>query len=147
MKLAGYSDGTLERMLRITPAIAQSALERVQADYSAILEKDRDACLWPAAWLELLARAWSASSADCPPLRQFVRILDGQTSWYEKEPVEKHVGLCLHCLERWTTLRELIYWRHGATPLPEAEVKALVSSLSLQAEPKKENSFLKRVFG
>ena len=147
LKLAGYSDGTLERMLRITPAIAQSALERVQADYSAILEKDRDACLWPAAWLELLARAWSASSADCPPLRQFVRILDGQTSWYEKEPVEKHVGLCLHCLERWTTLRELIYWRHGATPLPEAEVKALVSSLSLQAEPKKENSFLKRVFG
>ena len=147
LKLAGYSDGTLERMLRITPAIAQSALERVQADYSAILEKDRDACLWPAAWLELLARARSASSADCPPLRQFVRILDGQTSWYEKEPVEKHVGLCLHCLERWTALRELSYWRHDAKPLPEAEVKALVSSLSLRAGAKKQKSFLKRVFG
>ena len=147
LKLAGYSNHTLEKMLRITPGIAQRGLDRLQADYSAVLEKDRDACLWPAAWLELLARAWSASSADCPPLRQFVRMLDGQTSWYEKEPVEKHVGLCLHCLERWTALRELSYWRHGAKPLPEAEVKALVSSLSLQAGPKKEKSLLKRVFG
>ena len=147
LKLAGYSDGTLEKMLRITPAIAQRGLERLQADYSAVLKKDRDACLWPAAWTELLAHARSARSADCPPLRQFVRILDGQTSWYEKEPLEKHVGLCLHCLERWTALRELIYWRHGAKPLPAAEVNALVSRLSLPAGPKKEKSFLKRVLG
>jgi hypothetical protein len=147
LKLAGYSDGTLEKMLRITPAIAQRGLERLQADYSAALKKDRDACLWPAAWLKLLAHARSARSADCPPLRQFVRILDGQTSWYEKEPIEKHVGLCLHCLERWTALRELIYWRHGVERLPEAEVKALVSGLSLRGEPKKEKPFLKRVLG
>jgi hypothetical protein len=147
LKLAGYSDGTLEKMLRITPAIAQRGLERLQTDYSAVLKKDRDACLWAAAWLELLAHARSAKSADCPPLREFVRILDGQTSWYEKEPIEKHVGLCLHCLERWTALRELIYWRQGVERLPAAEVNALVSGLSLRGEPKKENSFLKRVFG
>ena len=147
LKLAGYSDGTLEKMLRITPAIAQRGLERLQADYSAVLKKDRDACLWPAAWLELLAHARSAKSADCPPLRHFVRILDGQTSWYEKEPIEKHVGLCLHCLERWAALRELIYWRRGVERLPETEVNALVSRLSLRAQAKKEKPFLKRVWG
>ena len=147
LKLAGYSNRTLEKMLRITPAIAQRGLERLQADYSAALKKDRDACLWPAAWLELLAHARSAKSADCPPLRQFVRILDGQTSWYEKEPIEKHVGLCLHCLERWTALRELIYWRQGVERLPAAEVNALFSGLSFRGEARQEKSFLKRVFG
>jgi hypothetical protein len=147
LKLAGYSDATLESMLRITPSIAEQGLARLQADYAVILRKEQDVCLWPAAWLELLRHARGAKTGDCGPFRQFVRIQDGQTSWYEKEPLEKHMATCLHCLERWTALRELVYWRRDAQPREETE--ALLSSLPLQAlaaGPKKK-SLLKRVLG
>ncbi len=146
LKLAGYSDATLEKMLRITPSIAEQGLARLQADYAVILEKEQDVCLWPAAWLELLRHARAAETEDCPPLRQFVRIQDGQTSWYDKDPVERRMAECLHCLEGWTALRELVYWRRDAEARPPEEIEALLSSLPLQAGPKKK-SLLKRVLG
>lgn len=146
LKLAGYSDRTTEKMLRIAPSIAAQGLERLQAHHGMILRKEQDVCLWPTAWLDLLRHARAAKSEACPPLRQFVRIQDGQTSWGDKEPLERHMTECLHCLERWTTLRELVYWRRDAAARPPEEVEALLSSLPLQAEPKKK-SFLKRVLG
>jgi hypothetical protein len=145
LKLAGYSDATLEKMLRITPTIAEQGLERLQADYTAVLKQEQDRCPWPAAWLALLAHARAAQTPDCSPLRQFVRIQDGQTSWYDKDPLEKHMTGCLCCLDRWTTLRELVYWRHEVKPAPGAEIDALLASLPLTAEAKRKSLF-KRMF-
>lgn len=147
LKLAGYSDGTLDGLLRITPAIAQKGLERLQANYSIVLRREQDVNLWPAAWMGLLRHAWAAKAEGCPPLRQFVRILDGQTGWYEKDPLEQHVAECLHCLERWTALREIVYWKREAKPLRSQEVDAFLSCLPVQAEGKTKRSFLRRIFG
>lgn len=146
LKLAGYSDTTLERLLKITPAVAQKGLERLQANYSIVLQREGDRGLWPAAWLELLRHARAAKKEGCPPLRQFVRILDGQVSWYDKEPAEEHLSGCLHCLERWTALRELVHWRREAKPRPPAELDGLLSSLPLQGGTKAGKGFLKRLF-
>ncbi len=147
LKLAGYSDAALEGLLRITPAIAHKGLERLQANYSIILRREQDMNLWPVAWMNLLRHAWAAKTEDCPPQRQFVRILDGQTGWYDKDPVEQHVADCLHCLERWTALREIVYWKREAKPLHSQEVGPFLACLPLQAGSKTEKSFLRRMFG
>lgn len=147
LKLAGYSDGTLERMLRIAPTVAQSSLERLQEKYAVVLKREQDAGLWPAAWMNLLRHAWAGHTDACAPLRQFVRILDGQTGWNEKESVEKHMVECLHCIERWTALREVAHWLQEATPLPADEVDALLSGLPVKADTGANKSFLKRMFG
>ncbi len=147
LKLAGYADATLEKLLRITPAVALKGLERLQADYSIILRQEQDVSLWPAAWSEVLRYARASKQGGCPPLRQFVRILDGQVSWYDKDPVEQHMTSCLHCLERWTALRELVHWRREAKPLSLAELEALLSCLPIQTEAKAGKSFLGRIFG
>ena len=149
LKLAGYSDATLEMMLRITPSIAAQAVERLGADYGTILGQERDVCPWPAAWLDLLEHARAAQTQDCPPLRQFVRIRDGQTGWQEKEQLEKHMAECLNCLDRWTALAEIVYWRREARPCPPEEVEALLSSLGIGPPRPESNkkSLLKRVLG
>lgn len=146
LKLAGYSDATLEKMLRLTPSIAQQALARLQADYAVVLNQEQDRGAWPAAWLELLAHGRASQTSDCSPLRQFVRIQDGQTSWYDKDPLEKHMAGCLCCLDRWTTLRELVYWRHALKPARGEEVDSLLASLPIKATTGKKSLF-KRMFG
>lgn len=146
LKLAGYSDATLEKMLRLTPTIAQQALARLQADYTAVLRQELDSGAWPAAWLELLAHARASQTSDCSPLRQFVRIQDGQTSWYDKDPLEKHMAGCLCCLDRWTTLRELVYWRQELKPARGEEIDSLLARLPIKAAAKKQSLF-KRMFG
>jgi len=147
LKLAGYSDGTLERVLSISPTVAQSGLERLQGNYAVVLRRNEDAGLWPAAWMDLLRHAWASHTDACAPLRQFVRILDGQTGWNEKESLEKHVVGCLHCLERWTALREVVHWLREAAPLPADELDTLLSCLPVKADAGAKKSFLKRMFG
>jgi hypothetical protein len=145
-KLAGYSDETIERILRISPRVAAPSLERLTPDYAVALGTERDGCPWPRSWLLFLREARSAGKDACPPLYQALRIQDGQVSWYDKEPAEKHVGECLYCLERWTGLREVTYWRHVSAPIPAAQMAEFIPVLPAATASKKP-SFFRRVFG
>lgn len=147
LKLAGYSDRTLTSILRIDPAVAHQGVERLRQTYSVVVEQERDASLWPAAWIKVLQHAWSSKVEACPPLRQFVRILDGQTGWHDKEAAEKHVAECLHCLERWTALREVAHWLLETKPLPAEDVDTILSGLPVKEHAKARRPFLKRMFG
>jgi len=144
-RLAGYRDASTEAMLRIAPHVAQGAFARLEAGYAAPRSEAQDRCAWPAPFLDLQRQARAAKKENCPPLHQFVRIQDGQVSWYDKEPVEKHVTSCLHCLERWASLRECGYWRHKAKPVSASEIEGYLKGIPTVAEAKA--PLLKRVFG
>jgi hypothetical protein len=73
-----------------------------------------------------------------------MRIHDGQVSWYEKEPVEKHVSGCLHCLEAWTGLREVGYWRRAADPISASQIDQLFEVIPVEKTLTKK-SFLQRL--
>jgi hypothetical protein len=147
LKLAGYSDASLEKALVVTPGVARQGFERLRKDYSILLGREEDRSLWPAAWAEVRRFAGAARAESCPSLRQFIRIHEGGSSWYEKEPAEQHVSGCLYCLERWTALREIKYWRREAKPRPLAEVESLLASLPPQIARVPRKSFLARLFG
>jgi hypothetical protein len=143
-KLAGYTDATLELVLRVAPRVAQASFERLSPDFPVARALTRDRCPWPSEWLATLHAARAAKTDKCPELHQFLRIQDGQVSWYDKEPVEKHVASCLHCLEAWTALREVGYWRRAAPGVAPAEIEGLLRGLPLA--PTAKPAFLKRVF-
>jgi hypothetical protein len=145
LKLAGYTDATIERILRTTPRVAQGALVRLEPDFAAARELSSDGGLWPRQWLALLPEARAAKKDDCPALHQLLRIHDGQVSWYDKEPVEKRVACCLHCLERWTALHEVSYWRRVAPAIPPAQIDEWLRGLPVTVKEEKK-SLLKRVF-
>jgi hypothetical protein len=144
-KLAGYTDDSIERMLRMAPRVAQAAFARLEPDYSAALQVQSDRCQWPRPWLALLADARGKKQESCPPLHQFLRIHDGQISWYDKEPVETHVAACPHCLEAWSALREVTYWRKTAAAVAASDIERSLRVLPLVKPPKR--SFFQRVFG
>ena len=145
-KLAGYSDASIEKMQRIAPRVAEKSIERMSPNYSAAVRIENDRCVWPVEWLRLLQQARAAKKEQCGQLQQFLRIHDGQVSWYDKEPVEKHVSGCLHCLERWAALREVGFWRKVAPPVPAAQIEEGLGSLGLGGRRVKK-SLLQRVFG
>ena len=147
LTLAGYSLARLEKMLRITPTVAQEGLKRLEADFAAALNRSEDKCLWPAAWLEVTRSARASPTESCAPLRQLVRILDGQASWYDKSPVEEHRSTCLHCLENWTALLEVVGWEREAKPLSLDEIKPLLACLPIQPIEKSGKSLLARILG
>lgn len=146
LKLCGYSDATLETLLRITPAAARRGLERLRAQYPPVLGHEADRCLWPAAWGEVLKSARASAREGCLAVRQFIRVQEGGFSWYEKEPVEKHVCECLHCLERWIALREIWHWRSVARARSGQSWDTFLACLPLRSETKARKSLLRRIF-
>jgi hypothetical protein len=145
-KLAGYGDASIEKMLRVAPRVAEKSFERLSPDFAAAAKIEKDRCLWPVEWLGVLRQARGAKKENCSELHQILRIHDGQVSWYEKEPVEKHASGCLYCLERWTGLHELGYWRKAAPAVSPDQVDEWLGVLGLRA-PRAKKSFLQRVFG
>jgi hypothetical protein len=143
-KLAGYSDASIEKMLRVAPLVAEKSFARLSPDFAAALNAQKDRCLWPEEWLAVLRQARAAKTEKCPELHQILRVHDGQVSWYDKEPIEKHVSGCLYCLERWTALREVGYWRRIAAAVAPEQVEGWLRVLPVRVEEKKK-SFLRRV--
>jgi len=146
LALAGHSQATIENILRITPAVAKDGLERLRASYAPVLERTGDRCLWPAAWIGICRAARADTQKDCTPLRQLIRILDGQASWYDKSPAETHRSKCLHCLELWTSLQEVSAWDRLRQPFPAEKIEALLAVIPVKQE-KRKTSLLGRMLG
>jgi hypothetical protein len=144
-RLAGYTENTVERIMRLSPSVAEKAFERLAGEYQAARLTERDLCPWPAAWLAFLKQARGLKTENCTPTHEMVRIHDGQVSWYEKEPVEKHVSGCLHCLEAWTGLREVGYWRRAADARSAVEINGLLEVFPIEKIPTKKKSLLQRL--
>jgi len=144
-RLAGYTEDTVERVMRLSPRVAEKAFDRLAGEYQAARQSERDRCPWPAAWLAFLKQARSLKTENCTPTHEMVRIHDGQVSWYEKEPVEKHVSGCLHCLEAWTGLREVGYWRRAADPISTSLIDQLFEVIPVEKTLTKKKSFLQRL--
>ena len=146
LTMAGYSPKTLEEILRITPTVAGDGLGRLRSNYARMLERSEDRCLWPVAWLSICKEARADNKKDCAPLRLLIRILDGQATWYDKTPAEEHRTQCLHCLELWTSLLEVVAWNRTRQPWHEDQVENLM--VDTPAKPRKaRNSFVSRLFG
>ena len=146
LKLSGYSDPTIEQMLLLPSSAIQKALLPIAAHYAVALGRSVDACLWPAAWQEILAEARKARKPECPQPRIFVRILEGHISWYEKTPAEEHMARCLHCLEYWVALREVNFLRRELQPHSPIEIETLLGHVCPGALAVTERSWVQRIF-
>jgi hypothetical protein len=146
LSLAGYSQKSIENVLRTSPTVAEEGLARLQSGYAAIIERGEDRCLWPAAWVSLGKTVRADEKKDCTPLRQLIRILDGQASWYDKSPAETHRSQCLYCLERWTSLLEVASWERANQTWPEENLAPLLAVIPLKQEQRKA-SFFARMLG
>ncbi len=92
----------------------------------------------------LLEAAETSAMPECLPLKTFNNLINGQISWQERDRAERHIGECLHCVDRYTSFQEMIWYARYAQPLPEPEVEQFLSSLGITARP---TGFVARLFG
>jgi hypothetical protein len=92
-----------------------------------------------------LGRAAAAvTTDDCLPVKAFLDILDGRTTWLGREQMERHVTACWHCIDHFCRMLEVVDVMRGIQPLTEAEAAPWRKLLSLP-EPKR--SGWKKLFG
>jgi len=85
----------------------------------------------------LLQAAEKARTGECLSLKTFNNIINGQISWRERELAEEHMLKCPCCIDRFTSLNEMIRCRKDAEPLAEDRVESIVATLGVsEARPK-----------
>ena len=139
LRLAGYSDRTLERLLRINPAVASGGMEKLARRIPGVLAPEGDQMSRPAAWNQLWVEIQGMRRENCLPVRTFARCFDGQISWSDKESMERHLAECLYCFERYLAMKEIMYYLRELPPAPQEEVRRFMDGLPFQAPPRKQS--------
>ncbi|MGH9603129.1 MAG: hypothetical protein ACRD24_12160 [Terriglobales bacterium] len=94
--------------------------------------------------VHLLEAAAKTKSDQCLPWKTFNNLVNGQTSWRERELAEAHIKDCLSCLDRFTSFQEMIRLRKDAQPAAEAEINPVLADLGLA--PTGSRGLLSRLF-
>jgi hypothetical protein len=126
-----YSDAETGAMLRMAPVTVGKIRER-SAD---LLRGQVDA--WRRTLLAENGRALgvaaaAASGKDCLSPKVFLDVLDGRATWRGREQMEQHAAACLHCIDHFARLAEVIEVLRGIVPLDEAGSAPLMDLLGVQ---------------
>jgi hypothetical protein len=71
--------------------------------------------------LALGHEAAAAGGKDCLPVKAFLDILDGRTTWREREVMERHVNVCWHCVDHVARMQEVIGLLRSSRPLSDQD--------------------------
>lgn len=94
--------------------------------------------------LALGRAAAEARTPQCLPVKAFLDVLDGRTTWRGREELERHVAACWHCIDHFCRMAEVIELLRGVTPLSDAETEPFRQALGLG---RREQPGWKRWFG
>jgi hypothetical protein len=76
--------------------------------------------------------AAAAVTKDCLPVKTFLDMLDGRSTWRSREELEQHVSKCFHCIDHFCRMAEVIEILRGMQPLSESEAAPLRESLGIK---------------
>ncbi len=92
---------------------------------------------------ELLEAAAATASDQCLPWKTFNNLINGQTTWRERELAEAHIKDCLNCIDRFTSFAEMIRLRRDTQAATEAEVRPILAALGIEGGSR---SLMNRLF-
>ncbi len=132
----GYTAEEAGAMLRMAPATVAKIRERA----AELIRGKVDT--WSRAILRengpFLGRAAAlARGEECLSAKIFLDVLDGRTSWSGREQMERHVTGCLHCMDHFCRMAEVIGLLRGLQPLSDAEAEPYHQLLGLENARKK----------
>ncbi len=131
--IKGYDAGRIGAIMINSAATAQGAKNIADERLKQVLP-GATADAYNISARVLMAEAEKSEGADCPPLKTFNNLVNGQVSWRERELAEQHIRDCFRCLDRYTSFLEMIRLRKDAQPAGEPEIHPLIAQLDLPAE-------------
>ena len=140
MRYSHAATGTMMRM-------AQPTVEKIRARAAELIRGKSDA--WRSTLLvdngvALGREAAAAAGKECLPARAFLDVLDGRTTWPEREQMERHVNQCWHCIDHFCRMVEVVDLLRGLQPLTDEEALPYRTLLGVKTE---KPSAWKRLFG
>ena len=94
--------------------------------------------------LALGRAAAAAIGKDCLHVKAFLDVLDGRTTWREREMMERHITGCWHCVDHFCRMVEVVHVLRGLQPLTETEAEPYRQLLGVRVE---KPAAWKRLFG
>ena len=70
--------------------------------------------------LALGRAAAAAKTKDCLPVKAFLDLIDGRTTWRGREDMERHVSQCWHCVDHLCRMLEVVEQLRGLRQLSDA---------------------------
>jgi hypothetical protein len=136
----GYTPEQTGAMLRMAPVTVAKIRDRA----SELLRSKSDA--WRRSLLRENGRrlgrlAAAAGGPECLPAKAFLDVLDGRTTWSARESTGRHVAECLHCVDHFCRMAEVIELLRGVKPLDEAEMARWANVLGVEAARKRKGWF------
>jgi hypothetical protein len=129
----GYTPDEAGAMLRMAPATVAKIRDRS----AELLRGSSDS--WRRSIVAengpALGRAAAlAGGAECLSAKTFLDILDGRANWRGREEMEQHVSGCLHCIDHFCRMAEVIEVLRGARPLSDEESAPFLALLGVEAQ-------------
>jgi hypothetical protein len=126
-----YDAAATGAMMRMAPKTVEKIRERA----SELLRGKVDS--WRRGLLvengrALAQEATAAAGKDCLPVKVFLDILDGRTTWQGRESMEQHVLRCWHCIDHYSRMVEVLELIRGVQPLTEQETAPYLELLGIR---------------
>ena len=123
-------------MLRMSPATVAKIRDRA----AELLRGHVDA--WRRGILsengpQLGRAAAGARGEECLSAKIFLDVLDGRATWRGREDMERHVQGCLHCIDHFCRMAEVVELLRGIQPLSADEAAPFYGLLGVEPEKKK----------
>jgi hypothetical protein len=129
----GYTPQEAGPMLRMAPATVTKIRDRA----AELLRGSVDTwnrSLLAANGPQLGRAAAEAKTKDCVSVKTFLDVLDGRATWSGREEMERHVGGCLHCIDHFCRMAEVIELLRHVRPLSEEEAAPFYKLLGVEGK-------------
>jgi hypothetical protein len=130
LRVKGYGAAQIGAMLMNAAATAE-AVESIARQRLPQVVPGADVDIFRASVVALLEAAAGTRSDQCLPWKTFNNLVNGQTSWRERELAEAHIKDCPNCIDRFTSFAEMIRLRRDAHPASEAEIRPVLTVLGI----------------
>ena len=125
-----YSPVQAGPMLRVSPETVEKVRDRAAELIRGKVDSWRRTLLaenGPALGREAAA----AVAQDCLPTKAFLDVVDGRTTWRDREMMDRHLLTCWHCVDHFCRILEVVHLLRGSQPLSEVESEPFLASLGV----------------
>jgi hypothetical protein len=144
LTMKGIPPDESNQILRVPLALVQTGSAAVLKKWSEMA--GRGVSIFPRLEDSVRQKIEKEQGPNCPPIKIFADVLDGRIVWRDKQHVESHVAECLYCLDRETTLKEMLFFLRVLSPLSPEVVHGVLIDLNIESKPSLAHSSILRKF-